>query len=115
MASKRLPVKQRNLLLQHRYILNKLASSSARKRKTILENAPSDLYKALNVIFKLIANDQLELSRKQDNKLGKHRQLIRTASGLTGERIKRKVSHQSGGSLASILATVLPVIASLLI
>ena len=51
MVSKRLSLTQAKLLKKHRYILQKLASTSEQNRKKILQNAPLDLFKTLNLIF----------------------------------------------------------------
>ena len=107
-------MKQAKLLRQHRYILGKLASSDKRVRRKILENAPSELFKILNMIFKLLADEQLNLSKQQGRKIGKHKRLIRSTSGLKGSHIKNKFTGQSGGTLATILSTVLPVIGGLI-
>ena len=114
MVSKRLSVKQAKLLRQHRYILEKLASSERKDRRKILQNAPTELFKVLNIIFKLLDNKQLELTKYQHKKIGKHKRLIRSASGLKGSHIKRKFSGQSGGALTTILSTVLPIVGGLL-
>ena len=114
MASKRLSVKQVKLLKQHKYILRKLASSDTKDRRKILQNAPSELFIVLNMIFTLIANGQLDLSGHQDRKIGKHKRLIRSTSGLKGSHIKRKFTGQSGGTLANILSVVLPAIGGLI-
>ena len=114
MAAKRLSVKQISLLKQHRYILRKLASSNRNDRGKILQNAPAELFKVLNIIFQLLADEKLELSRHQTQKIGKHKRLIRSTSGLKSSHIKRKFRGQSGGTLATILSTVLPAVASLI-
>ncbi len=114
MDAKHLSVKQVKLLRQHRYILKKLASSDTKVRRKILQNAPSELFNVLNVIFTLLANEKLDLSRHQDRKIGKHKRLIRSTSGLKGSHIKRKFTGKSGGTLANILSTVLPVIGGLI-
>ena len=114
MVPERLSVKQVKLLRQHRYILRKLASSDTKDRRKILQNAPSELFNVLNIIFTLLAKEKLDLSRHQDRKIGKHKRLIRSTSGLKGSHIKRKFTGQSGGTLATILSTVLPVIGGLI-
>ena len=114
MVSERLSVKQARLLRQHKYILRKLASSDRKDRRKILENAPSELFNVLNMIFTLLAKEKLDLSRHQDRKIGKHKRLIRSTSGLKGSHIKRKFTGQSGGTLATILSAVLPAIGGLL-
>ena len=101
------------MLKQHRYILRKLASSNGKERGKILQTAPTELFKVLNIIFQLLADEKLELSSLQNKKIGKHKRLIRTASGLKGSHIKRKFVGQSGGTLATILSTVLPAVAGL--
>ena len=107
-------MKQVKLLKQHKYILRKLASSDTKDRRKILQNAPSELFIVLNMIFTLIANGQLDLSGHQDRKIGKHKRLIRSTSGLKGSHIKRKFTGQSGGTLANILSVVLPAIGGLI-
>ena len=116
MVSEHLSLKQAKLLRQHVYILKKLASSNNRDmdRRKILKNAPQELFQVLNIIFQLLANGQLELSKYRDRKLGKHKKLIRSASGLTGSHIKRKFSGRSGSALATVLSTVLPVIGKII-
>ena len=52
--SKRLSLKHKNLINRNRYIIKKLASVSNAERKRILNNAPSDLYKTISLIFKIL-------------------------------------------------------------
>lgn len=114
MATNGLSLKQIELLRQHRYILKKLAKSSSKARKTILTNAPSELFTALNLIFKLLDRQSLKLSKLQETRLRKHKHFIRSASGLkTPSSIKAKVT-QRGGAIGTILSTVLPVLGGLL-
>lgn len=101
------------MLKRHRYILGKLASTSAKNRKKILNNAPGELFKVLNLIFKLLNGQDLTLSKTQEKKIKKHKSLIRTASGLKTTDIKRKLV-QRGGALGTILTAVLPVLGGLL-
>ncbi len=110
MESLDLSVKQIKLLNRHRYILQKLATSKSKDRKIILKNAPIDLFKALNLVFKLLANEQFKLSKRQSNKLRKHRRLIRSTSELNNKDIKDKLVHQKGGALPAILSAILPII-----
>ena len=114
MATKRLSLKQANLLRQHSYILKKLASSNAKKRKTILENAPKELFIILNLLFRLLADNKLNLTSKQNKKVAKHKKFIRTASGLKNNLIKRNLLRQKGGALSAILSTILPVIGGII-
>ena len=114
MVSQRLPIKQAKLLRRHKYILEKLASSGRKDRRKILRNAPAELFQVLNTIFKLINKDQLQLTNHQHQKIKRHKKFIRSASGLKSSHIKRKLDGQSGGALATILSTVLPVISGLI-
>jgi glycine cleavage system pyridoxal-binding protein P len=110
---KHLSVKNAQMIQQHRYILNKLATSNLKTRKAILQNAPSTLFTVLGLIFKLVANNQLNLTDKHKSKIKKHKRVIRATSGLNHKSIKTKLVRQSGGSLQQILSTVLPILGTL--
>ena len=112
--AKRLSVKQSQLLQRHRYILNKLANSSVKNRRIILKNAPSDLFKVLNLIFKLISDNRIDLSKEQMMGIKKHKRFIRSTSELGTKAIKGKLVRQTGGSLATILSTILPIIGAVI-
>ena len=114
MDSQRLSITQAKLLKQHRYILEKLAKTDEKNRRKILNNAPKELFKVLNIIFKMLDNDRLNLTTPQINKLKKHKRLIRSASKLKGNDIKAKLSKQRGGALGTILSAALPLIGGLL-
>ena len=113
MVSKRLSVKQAKLLKQHRYILEKLASSNNKDRKAILKNAPPELFKVLSLVFKLINNQNLSLTNHQNGAVKKHKRLIRKTSGLKASNIKGALVKQRGGALSTILSAVLPALAGL--
>lgn len=97
---------------KHRYILKKLSTSNLKTRKAILQNAPSTLFTVLSTIFKLVANNQLDLTDENRAKIKIHKRIIRSTSRLDKRAIKRKLVQQKGGSLQQILSTVLPIIAS---
>ena len=109
-----LSLKDAKLIKQHRYILKKLSSSSSADRKKILKNAPDALFKALNIIIKLLAQDKLNISKKNQKKVNRHKKLIRKVSTLKSNSIKRKLQNQRGGFLSAILSAALPVISNLL-
>ena len=111
---KRLSVKQAKLLSQHRYILKKLSKISSSERKKVFKRAPKELFKALNIIFDMLAKNQIPLSGKQEQTIKKHKQLIRSTSDLKSGAIKRKFQSQSGGALPAILAAVLPILSGLI-
>ena len=111
---KRISPKSAQLVKRHKYILNKLSKSNAKDRKTILLNAPAKLYNVLDIIFKMLADDKLDLSQNHKAKIKKHKRLIRSTSKLNAKAIKTKMVHQRGGSLQKILSTILPVVGSVI-
>ena len=111
--AKHISVNQANLIQRHRYILKKLAASDIKNRRKILKNAPTDLFKVLDLIFKLLDNKKLTLSKKREQEIKPHRKLIRSTSRLTPASIKTKMVRQTGGSLPKILSTVLPIIGAI--
>ena len=94
--------------------MKKLASSNAKHRKTILENAPKELFAVFNILFKLLADKNLDLSHKQKKNIEKHKKLIQTVKGLKGNKVKRRFLEQKGGALSAILSTILPVISGII-
>lgn len=104
---------QAKTLKRHRYILEKLASSNSKDRKKILENAPSELFKVLNLVFKLINEKKLTLSKRQNTTVNRHKKLIRKASGLKSSGIKAALVKHRGAGLSTILSAVIPVLAGL--
>ena len=107
MVSKHISVKQKKLLKQHKYILQKLASASDRNKQVILENAPPELFQALSMLYKLLVDKKLTLTRSQDRKLTTHKQLIRSIGGLKGTELQKKLIRYRRG-VASILRIILP-------
>lgn len=108
----RLPIKSVQLINKHRFILRKLVNSSLKDRKLILKNAPNELFKTLLVVFKLLAEDKLNIPKKNQNKVKKHKKLIRSTSRLNSKSIKAKLVKQKGGSLPAILSSILPIVGS---
>ena len=94
--------------------MTKLVSSSVKNKLVILQRAPSELFTALSLLFKLLNNKKLDLTKSQERKLNKHRQLIRTTSSLKGEQIRQKMIRYRSSALSTILRTILPVINSIL-
>ena len=112
--SKQLSVKNTRLIQQHRYILEKLATSNIKTRKAILQNAPTTLFTVLGLIFKLLANNKLNLASNHKSKINKHKRVIRSTSRLNHKSIKTKLVRQRGGSLQQILSTVLPILGTVI-
>lgn len=112
--AKPISLKSAQLIKSHRYILHKLSNTNAKNRKTILLNAPPTLYKVLDVIFKMLADERLNLSKNHKSKIKKHKRLIRSTSKLNAKAIKAKLVRQRGGSLPAILSTILPILGSVI-
>ena len=112
MVSKYLSVKQKKLIKQHKYILKKIMSSSQKDRNTILQNSPKELFSVLNILFKLLAKDEINLTRLQNKKIKKHKSLIRTISSLKGEVLKEKLIKHQRGVLKTVLNIISPIIES---
>ena len=111
---KHLSVKNAQMIRQHRYILKKLATSDLKTRKTILQNAPTTLFTVLGLIFKLLADNKLNLTGNHKSKINKHKRVIRSTSRLNHKSIKTKLVRQRGGSLQQILSTVLPILGTVI-
>ena len=110
MVSKFVSVKEKTLLKQHKYILKKLVSSNDKDRRIIFENAPLELFQALRMLFKLLADKKLSLTSLQEKRLAAHKQLIRSTSGLKGiGELQRKLVRYRRG-VTSVLRVVLPAI-----
>ena len=67
--SNRISVKDAEMLKRNRYILQKLSKVSDVERKTILSNAPPELLKVMNLIFRLLNGAAIRLSNKDEKKL----------------------------------------------
>lgn len=107
MVSKHLPVNQKKLLRQHKYILQKLSSTSDNNKQVILENAPPELFQALRMLYKLLADKKLILTKSQERKLAAHRQLIHSIGGLKGTELQKKLIRYRR-RVSSILRIILP-------
>ena len=110
--SKHISLKQSKILNQHRYILKKLSKVDKNARKKILKNAPSQLFRALDIVFSLLLQEKLPLTKKIESVVKKHQRFIKNTQDLKLSAIKRKA--QSGGAFGTILATLIPIIGSIL-
>ena len=110
---KRISVNQLRLLESHKYILKKSASSSDKQRRRILENAPNELFKVFEIIFKLIENGQLDLTAKQKSKINKYNNFIKSTRDLKSAAVRKKLRNQKGGFLGGLLGAVIPTVLSL--
>ena len=99
------------MINRNRYILQKLSKVSNANRRAILSNAPSELFQVINLIFRIFNNASTQLSTKNETKIKKHRQFIRSTSDLKASAIKRKLKNQKGGFWSALISAVLPIIA----
>ena len=76
--SKLISVKDAEMLRRNRYILQKLLKASNADRRKILSNAPSELFQAMNLIFRVLNDTNIRLSNKNENKIKKHRRFIQS-------------------------------------
>ena len=109
--SKHISLKQAKMLDRNRYILQKLSKVSNKDRVKILSNAPSELFKVINLLFRILNDVKTRLSTKNENKIRKHRRFIQSMSDLKAAAIKRKLKNQKGGFWSALLTTALPIIA----
>ena len=77
------------MLDRNRYILQKLSKVSNKDRVKILSNAPSELFKVINLLFRILNDVKTRLSTKNENKIRKHRRFIQSMSDLKAAAIKR--------------------------
>ena len=112
--SKRLSVKQRDLLRKNGYLLKRLATARAKERKIILDNSPSELFQALNLILRILSDEKLKLPQKDEKNIKKHRTFIRHTKDLKQNAINRKLKSQRGGFLPAILSAALPLISGII-
>ena len=108
--SKHLSRKPKNLINRNRYIIKKLASVSNAERKSILSNAPSELYKAINLIFKILNDDNTKIPKKHKESIKKHKRFIQNTTDLKSSAIKRKIKNQRGGFWQTLASVFLPII-----
>ena len=112
--SKRLSVKQKQLLKKNQYLLKKLASSTDKDRNTILKNAPSELFQVLNLVIRILSDQTLKLPKKHEKNIKTHRRFIQNVGDLKQNAIKRRLKNQRGGFLPAILAAALPLVAGII-
>ena len=105
-------MKQHQLLESHMYILKKLAKVSPQERRNILKNAPPELFRALNIVFKVLSDK--DLPKKYSGRIKKHKRFLQSTKDLKSSAIKRKLQHQSGGFLPALIGAAIPVIGDLL-
>ena len=90
--STHLSIGQARFLNQHRYILRRLARATLTERKKVLRPAPPQLFKALDIIFRLVANNQIPLSKKQEQAIKKHQRVIKSTANLKRAAIKKEAA-----------------------
>jgi hypothetical protein len=109
--SKRLSIKPKDLIKRNRYIIQKLASVTGAERKKILSSAPSELYRVINLIFKILNDSNTKIPKKHKDKVKHHRRFIQSTVDLKSNAIKRKLKNQKGGFWQTLASVFLPIIA----
>ena len=107
-----LSIKQLEMLEAHMYILKKLTKVSPQERKAILQKAPPQLFRALNLVFKLLSDRNLP--KKHAHKIKKHNRFLQSTRDLKPSAINRKLQTQHGGFLPALIGAAIPVIGDLL-
>ena len=110
--SKRLSLKQKELLRKNQYILKRLAYAKGKVRKIILDNSPRELFQALSLVLRILSDQKLPY--KDEENIKKHRRFIQSTRDLKQNAINRKLKSQHGGFLSAILSAALPLISSLI-
>ena len=113
MTAKRITQNQAKHIKRHKYILENLATSKPKQRREIIKNAPSDLFKTLNLIFKLFLDGGLKLPGEKEREMTKHKRFMKSTSLLKTTALKQKLARQRGGALSAILGAILPTVISL--
>ena len=108
--SNHISVKDAEMLKRNHYILQKLLKVSDVERKTILSNAPPELFQVMNLIFRLLNGAAIRLSNKDEKKIKKHRRFIQRTRDLKASAIKRKLKNQKGGFWSALLSAALHII-----
>ena len=111
--SKRLSLKQKELLRKNQYILKRLAYAKGKERKIILDNSPRELFQALSLVLRILSDQKLPYNKDEEN-IKKHRRFIQNTRDLKQNAINRKLKSQHGGFLSAILSAALPLISSLI-
>ena len=113
--SKRLSLKQKELLRKNQYILKRLAYAKGKERKIILDNSPRELFQALSLVLRILSDQKLPYNDyKDEENIKKHRRFIQSTRDLKQNAINRKLKSQHGGFLSAILSAALPLISSLI-
>ena len=107
---KRLSKQPRDLIKRNRYIIQKLASVSDAERKKILSTAPSELYKVINLIFKILNDSNTKIPKKHKDRIKLHERFIKNTVDLKSSAIKRKVINQKGGFWQTLASVFLPLV-----
>ena len=103
-------LQQRNLA-----ILKTLQHLSPARRKAFLSNCPKDTIEALCEISLNLLKGRIPLSKSQYGKLKRHKEAIKLfADKKTALKRKQQILRQRGGFIPLLLATVLPIITSLI-
>ena len=110
---KRMNIEKAKTLRRHQFIFKTLSSVGKKRRDIILKNAPLSLFKAIKTLFNSILKGYIPLKETHKRALQPHKRFIREQAISNHSKIKKRIT-QKGSGLASILKTVLPIIAPII-
>jgi hypothetical protein len=94
-------------------ILKKIKKASAKKRRSLIKTASSDVIKTLSECCRNVLNGNCKIRPKLRNKLRRYKEAIREI-GCYRAPLKRKraLLSQQGGFLSGLLGALLPIVGS---
>lgn len=103
--AKRFPLRLRKAIKKHDQLLQNVIKAKGKKRKLFILHAPNSFYSTIQNLFKNIIRGTVPIPYNFKNAL-----LKKVASSKTPKHI----IQQSGSGIGAILATVIPILASIL-
>ena len=76
----------------------------------ILSKAPSELFKVINSIFKILNDSNTKIPKKHKERIKLHRRFIQKTTDLKSSAIKIKLKNQKGGFWQTLATVFLPLI-----
>lgn len=104
---------EKRSIKKHVPILKTISKVGKKRRQTVLSNAPPSLYSAIKKICRLMIKGGISLTTRERKKITPNmKNILRTL--FKTKDIKGHVT-QNGGSFASVLRVVLPMLGSLIV
>lgn len=94
-------------------ILKKIRKVSAKKRRSIINTASSDVIKTLSECCRNVLNGNCKIRPKLRKKLLRYKEVIREIGCYKAPlKRKRKLLDQKGGFLSALLGAILPLLSA---